>query len=356
MSCGPVNSLQKLSNHAQVDRSLQHEPQQRHHAPSASFRTQQPNTLERDFQAHQQGLHHFEPSFNPGFQAPVRQFPQQQVPRAAASSWANDFKLNDPMANAHPVQQGQGWNAQFMNHMNAQNQQQQSVQVHAQTQSQAQAQAQMQHHLQQSRLNSTMYTPQLSQNYSLAGTSRMTEHQELHSAHLHSQLEKMDDEYAALDKEFDNLEREFQNVKVDEPALKAPQVDIPPGNNAGFREAAKQVADVMKSTDSSRFANSRFLDLMNRVSAGQVSLNEDETKLVDTQGNDIHELSSQNVDPSQQQSAGGSHAHLPDPLEFVKDGELETPFQAAKLVGDQHGEKYTWDDVYNDYRNDDSSF
>jgi hypothetical protein len=301
----------------------------------SSFRTQQPNTLERDFQAHQQ--QQFDPIFANAFQGPSRMQQQlhQQQPlqhqqtKMGSSSWANDFK----MTNMAPRQQQQqlqpqaarsDWNTQFMNQMNVQQTQQQHFQPQYQQ----------------------SFTPQMQSNFAL-GTGQMIEHRELHQQYLNSQLSH-DLDHDELERQFESLEKQFQKVEMKEPE---PPVELPTNNNAGFRDAAKQVADVMKSANSEKFANSKFLDLMTRVTAGQVELNEDETKLVDEQGRDIHEEQLKDSGSVQQQKNP-----LPDPLKFVQNGELETPFQSARLVGKSLGERYTWDDVYDDYRNDDTSF
>lgn len=215
-------------------------------------------------------------------------------------------------------------------------------------------QMQQPQHQQQDHIQSQMFqqrlTPQLQPNMALntsMNIGQSSEHRQLHQNYLHSQLEDMDQNgYDELEQQFASLEKQFGKVEMKE----VPKVDIPVNNNAGFRDAAQKVADVMQSSKSDKFANSKFLDLMNKVTNGQVKLSQDETKLVDKQGHDIHEQQLSAAEPRPVTTT------LPDPLQFVADGELETPFQAARLAGQSHGEKYTWDDVYDDYRNDDPSF
>ncbi|CCH46470.1 hypothetical protein BN7_6063 [Wickerhamomyces ciferrii] len=330
--CGPTTALNKLNQHSQVDRSLHQDAQRSFTPQSQSFKSNnvENHQLNLEFQNQQQ----FQKSFNPIFanafgKAPVQQqHPVQQQPKA---SWANDFNMmnhqqHQPHHQSHQYTTNQGWNTEF-----------QSFQTHQQ-QSAIATPRSFTNLTQLSGLNMTQASiPTTYQSH------RLTEHQELHQQDL---LNK------ELESEFMKLEQEFQNAsinehqipkKVEQQQSQSQQAPIFKRSNSDFANAAMQVVNAMSSQKSSKFQNSKFLSLMNLVSKGEVELNDDETKLIDQEGNEINE-NEQNK------------PHLPDPLAGIENGELHTPFQSAKLAGENFGEKYTWDDVYDDYRNDDDAF
>lgn len=331
--CGPTNALNKLSQHSQVDRSLHQAQSQRRFQSSGvdAFKSSQHNQqLELEFQQQQR---QFQQGFNPIFAnafgaTPLqRQSPQPQQQHQAPvgqSSWANDFTTSNKFTQSsnHQYKSTTSWNDQF----------QSSFQHHQQTNAPSFtptiATPRSFTNLQQlSNLNMTQASLQTSQQHF------RTEHEELH----HQQMDVFNKE---LESEFNKLEQEFQNT-----SLKDSEPQIFKAPNSDFANAAMQVVNAMNTQNSEKFKQSKFLSLMNMVSQGKVELNEDETKLVDHEsGEDINELQ------QQQQS------RLPDPLEGISVGELETPFQSAQLVAENHDEKYTWDDVYLDYKHDDSSF
>lgn len=352
MSCGPTNALQKLSNHTQLDRSLQADQQHRVGAQRSGFRSGGSNQLEAEFQQHlqQNQQQSFNPSFNPVFQQNMRQqemIRMQQNNQQQSGGWANDFaslSISGNQQNQAPLQRSNDWSSQFMT--STLQQQQFNQQLNHQPQLQfnqannmLNSQFQQQHLLSQSQ----------SQNF-------RTEHQELHD------LDKFHNE---LENEFSKLENEFKPEEIEEPILKK--------SNEEFKSVAKQVANVMNTSNDSKFANSKFLQLMNMVSIGQVELNEDETKLVNNNGEDIHQQQlNENEQPNfeflkNHNAHGGDLQNdfekthkdaslLPDPLAGITAEDLSSPFNAAKRVGQLHGERYSWDDGYNDYKNDDPSF
>ncbi len=314
--CGPTNALNKLSQHSQVDRSL-HQDQQRRFAPSGvdAFKsTQQNHQLELEFQQQQQ--QHFQQSFNPifanAFNKPLQRAQPQQA-ASSSSSWASDFTANQMNHQPQQHQYSHGWNNQF-----------QSFQAQHQSQAPAPSIATPRSFTNLAQLSNLSMTQA---SFNQASTPFRTEHQELH----HNNGDLLANE---LESEFAKLEQEFQNTSLKEEA------PVFKRSNSDFANAAMQVVDAMNTNNSDKFKQSKFLSLMNMVAQGKVELNEDETKLVDEAGQDI----SESTNP------------LPDPLAGVADGSLETPFQSAQMVGDNHHEVYTWDDVYDDYRHDDSSF
>lgn len=332
--CGPTNALNKLSQHSQVDRSLHQDQTQRRFQQSGvdAFKSSQHHNnqqLELEFQQQQR---QFQQGFNPIFanafgasatplQRQQQPQPQQQAP-VAQSSWAADFNTSNKFtqSSGHQYKATTSWNDQFQASFPHQ-------QANAPSFAPSIATPRSFTNLQQlSNLNMTQASLQAPQHF-------RTEHEELH----HQQMDVFNRD---LESEFSKLEQEFQNTTLKEtetPIFKTP--------NADFANAAMQVVNAMNTQNSEKFKQSKFLSLMNMVSQGKVELNEDETKLVDHEsGEDINELQ------QQQQS------RLPDPLEGISVGELETPFQSAQLVAENHEEKYTWDDVYLDYRHDDSSF
>ena len=350
MSCGPVNAVQKLSSHAQVDRSLHQDASQRRAVNGQSFRSNDGMGMEREFQLHQQSQAQFDPMFANAFQRPMsmqpphqqhqplHQHPQQyQEPQQGSSSWASDFTAANAPAKSQSRQQANSWNTQFMNQMGAQRSSQMGGQQFYQPP--------------QVQQNYALNTSGMSMGTSIGTSMGLMGTQRLNNSYMQAQVEDtqlLDPTHADLEREFQSLEKQFEdNVKLEEEPI---------GNrnsNAEFREAARQVEKIMKSTDSEKFANSKFLNLMTKVTNGQVELNEDETKLVDANGEDIHE--------KQLKSQIGEKADtktnpLPDPLANVPDEAFETPFQSARLVGQQHNERYSWDEMYDDYKHDDTSF
>lgn len=203
-----------------------------------------------------------------------------------------------------------------------------------------------------------------------------TEHKEIHD---------LDQFHNDLESEFSKLEEEFASEPIQqEPVLKRNQ-------NEQFKSVAQEVVNVMNTSNDSKFANSKFLQLMSMVSAGTVELNDDESKLVDEEGKDIHEQKLAESDQASFNFLNTHNAHggdiqndydssafertqrdaeveelldtnnhnnqkLPDPLEGLTAEDLSSPYNAARRVGDLRREQYTWDDVYDDYKNDDSSF
>lgn len=218
----------------------------------------------------------------------------------------------------------------------------------------------------------------------------------------------MDD--AKFDSHFDRLEKEL--VDSDLPMEQVDEADEL--EKERFAKAARQVKESMVSQKivaseetTSKFQQSDFLKLMSLISNRQVEISKEGDKLVEkSSGEDIRYLLS---DPLKHEKEAQPDYHqplhlegfgaapmprqefpqvtnesqnvtsfLPDPLAHIKDGSLPsdlTPLQAARIIsGDQvKGQNWEedeswltreppkrmgimpqdWQDVYDDYRNDD---
>lgn len=407
-SCGPSNALSSLLKHTQQDHSLQNEFLGRHQQQNnvRNFKTGPgiDKQLNREFTNFNGG--DFALSFmnsNPSFQQQHIQVQQQQIQHQAQSQqhhqqvqhaqsqqqhqhqgqtqhqrqdgqWVQDFS-NISLQNTHQVNKQVGdWQQQFMSlpHM--------QIPMTAQP---------------------MMYRSQLAQ---AQVPSAMTEHKEVH---------KLEEERQMYEDQFTQLERELQSESVNEAQMEL-NVD-----KEEFAKAARQVQDSLLSVNNDEIAdkilNSQFLKLMSSISNRLVELEGD--KLVDTKsGHDIREsLAPHMSDPLRdvkQENEPSYHRpmhfpvqlslpshqgtsrdtvnalHLPDPLAHLKDGDLsgiESSLAAAQIISGNQvqsndwmedetwmdmtttrvppprvGRKNNimpeaWQEVYDDYRNDDDS-
>lgn len=331
-TCGPSNGLQQLSKHVQQDRSLHQDARLAgNQSQHGSFRTLTHNPqLEREF--HQQFAQNNPNVFASAFGG-AQHLPAQHSGAGAVQGgspgaqgahkqgWVHEFSnlgLNDKQK----AQQGPAWSTQF------------AQQAHQQAPAALGAPGGASHQLYSPRLQA-----QFGLNAQTAGTARLTEHQQLHrhelnEMHFQNQLEL---QFAEIDRE---LETELKDGMEMDTNL----------NKEKFAEAAREIVSAMSTADNPKFKNSKFLNLMEMVSNRDIELSNDETKLVDRNGD---EVKSTETDIDTNDTAN----RLPDPLANIGEGELHTPFQSASLVSERNkDEKYSWDEVYDDYRNDDTSF
>ncbi|KAH3681572.1 hypothetical protein WICPIJ_007446 [Wickerhamomyces pijperi] len=336
--CGPINPLQQISKHSQQDRSLQQDrvgSSQHQQGQQTQIRSlQHSQQLDNEFTQRQQAHAQFQPGL-------MKQSFQQPPPRSLAfqqqnqGSWANDFaqlSLSGQPQHQHQ-QQGQAqWNQQFLHSQNLQ-------QAHV-NQTQHQSSNLHQFHNRQMPM---MNTPQVLFNQTTTSlhSHRPTEHAEVyHNDKIHNHLEE----------EFQRIEASLANpVQTQPKEQEQPIVDINTPN-LQFQQTAQDISKAMSSakgpSTSAKFKNSQFLNLMMNIGSGDITLNQEETKLINTEGQDIHELK--------------TAESLPDPLAGLSAEDITTPFATAQKVQQQQNSDsqrpYTWDEHYDDYRNDDREF
>ncbi|KAH3676391.1 hypothetical protein WICMUC_002022 [Wickerhamomyces mucosus] len=336
--CGPINPLQKVANHISLDRSLQQDnlsgpSSNRNHNQQISSLGQS-HQLDLEFQKHTNSTQfHLQNSFNQNHSHAIaigdksQIFHQQPSLQSTPGGWANDFAKLSLNAKARPKLRQtpqMKWNEQSLDSQRLSSQPIQ--QRHDQS------------------FSSAAFNPSiingprmlLNQTNTLQNQGIMTEHQELHHLeHIQS----------ALDEQFFELERQLHLKPVPKPPKKDQNEEISKKQNLQFQQTARDISNVMEShvsQQTEKFKKSQFLKLMQSISVGDVELNEDETKLINKDGEDIHEA---------------NESFLPDPLEGLNAEDLKSPFEAAQKVSVHHNdEPYNWDEAYEDYRNDDTSF
>lgn len=404
-SCGPSNALSQLSKHTQRDSSLQNDFAGRQNYPQQNgFRSHGgiDNNLNQDFQRFAAGGVALEPQF--AAQTPQRHQHMSGQPLQMGSrgnqAWVQDFNglsLGDRGTQSLAPQKS-AWHQQFMK-QNGQNVQTQShhhmlqEQRHSQLQYQNQFQGQF-----QGQFQSQM--PMFDQQFRQFGHE--------HESNIQVSGTDMDD--AKFDSHFDRLEQELVDSEM--PMEQVDEIDEL--EKERFAQAARRVKESMISEKilaseetTSKFQQSDFLKLMSLISNRQVEISKEGDKLVEkSSGEDIRSLLS---DPLKHEKEAQPDYHqpvhledfgaaplptqespqvtnesqnvtsfLPDPLAHIKDGSLPsdlTPLQAARIIsGDQvKGQNWEedeswltreppkrmgimpqeWQDVYDDYRNDD---
>lgn len=141
--------------------------------------------------------------------------------------------------------------------------------------------------------------------------------------------------------------------------------------NHVLSDIAAKIANTMESKQEtlemeSKFKNSSFLKLMNRISSKQVGLAENGRGLINTStGMDINKQNQQQLlasDPVAIETQDGNR--LPDPLSFLQDGDvLESSDQVRNLLNERisraNGDHILPRDIHDismDYRHDDDAF
>lgn len=406
-SCGPSNALTQLSKHTQRDSSLQNDfAGRQNHIQQNGFRSHGvvDNNLNQEFQRFNTGGMSFEPQFaaqRPQVHLPLSGQPLQKMGGLGNQAWVQDFnslslgdKVNQRPAPAMGTQKSD-WHQQFMQ----QNiQYQQNIQHQNQSQFQGQFQGQNLSQFQG-------FRPMMGYD------QQFRQFGEEHESNMQINGSAEEDS-AKFDSHFDQLEREM--LEEAESMDQLNETDIDESEKEQFAEAARQVKKSMISQKnltseetSSKFHQSDFLKLMSLISNRQVELSKEGDKLVEkSSGEDIrnhlsdplkHEKESQpdyhhpvhlagffgsstdtQAPPQVTNESQNVTSHLPDPLAHIKDGTLPsnlTPLQAAKIIsgGQVNGRDWEenetwltrgprgkqgimpqeWQDVYDDYRNDD---
>lgn len=394
-SCGPSSALSQLSKHTQRDQSLQHEfNNSQSNFQRNTFRSHGgiDANLNQEFQQFSSGGNTFDPHFAARNHQQLHQPRGQPVFGQPNQGWVQDF--NRLSVSDRPAQK-LDWHQQFMQ-QNVQNQvgAQVNMQQNAQNMQSIQGGQQMQYNM------TNMGMGYRSMNYmqNQQQSSQQNQHQHQHQDLQHAELN--------LDDQFDQLEREMQEQEQEQTHT----LDIEDETDKEkFADAARQVEQSMMSEKnlsseetSSKFQNSDFLKLMSLISSRQVELSKEGDKLVEkNSGEDIrahlsdplkHEKEAQpdyhrpvhtdnfaaNHEPQITNESASIASHLPDPLAHIKEGALPdnlTPLQAARIVsgGQVNGSDWTedeswdtplpprrsgimsqeWQEVYDDYRNDD---
>lgn len=343
--CGPINPLQQIAKHSQQDRSLQQDRvgSSGHHQQQQNLRSlQHSQQLDHEFLQRQGNLHHLQqhsnPQLNPQalhFQPPPHISQQQHQHQQANGAWANDFaKLSLNSSSASRQHQQGSWNDQFL-----------------QTQGMQQTQ-----HLNHSQHQSSNLHSFHNQQMPLMRAPQVMLNQTTTSLHRHRSTEHAEAYHGDHTINNNHLEEEFQRIEASlrTPAPVEPQEQQPQqvlhNPNLEFQRTAQDISKAISSVKgntltSEKFKNSQFLNLMMSIGSGDITLNQDETKLVDNKGTDIHELKTQQQD------------RLPDPLEGLSKDDITSPFETAKKVGQNKGQAaYSWDEHYDDYRNEDTEF
>lgn len=409
-SCGPSSALANLSKHTQRDNTLQNE----YAAKNAQLRTgpagfrQNGNAVDARLNAE---FHNFQgnglgaefPAFagTPSFQQQAQHLNQQQF-QPNNAGWVQDFSglsiSNQPQQVGHPQSD---WHQQFLQQQQHHHQQQQFEQQNIQQGQQFAPNYALSAFSMNMRTN--LSTPLYAQQQVQTG-ALLTEHQEIH---------KMEQEKQLFDSHFDQLEKELNQQLQEKPEV---EVQVDKVENEQFAETARQIENSLRQFDTAdaatkaKIENSDFLKLMSSISNKQVVLDGD--KLVDSTGQDIRENVNEPLqqisrpdyhdpihdipvpvrpitrNPAQaeiQQEARPEQINkLPDPLSHMQDGLLGDVYDAlsaAKVVsggqvktGDWVDEDDEWLDmttpsisrpkkasimadhwqeVYDDYRNDD---
>lgn len=404
-SCGPSNALSQLSKHTQRDQSLQNEFVGRQGpVQPGNFRTHGhvDAGLNREFQNfNSDGMSSFDPLFaaqrhNAGPPMAMRQNP----------NWVQDFGgLSLGEQRGQTVPQGKAdWHRQFMQQQQQQHQQQgQSQSQYLQMGQSGQFQGNQFQNLLQ---NSQFQNPAMFQGYR-AGTGQYG--QQNTQKLQHDGIELLQPGEMDFERHFDQVEREL--LEAEKMQQNEEQIDLgDESEKEQFAEAARQIKNLMTSDKhvasdetSSKFQELSFLKLMTLISDRQVELSREGDKLVEREsGEDIrahlsdplrHEKETQ-PDYHHPVHGAGDHvtnesgitresenvtSHLPDPLAHIKDGALPsnlTPLQAARIIsgGQVMASDWTedeswntphmrptgdgimlqeWQDVYEDYRNED---
>lgn len=412
-SCGPSNALSQLSKHTQRDQSLQNEFVGRQkNLQQNSFRSHGgiDANLNQDFHRfNSEGMGWFEPQFathRPQFQ---NQASQEMGNVGQKYSWVQDFNdlsLKDRQQSHHhhhhqvvqkmAQDQKPDWHQQFMRQQNLQQNQQQPL-LHQSSP------ALMSYQNQEYRPMGMGFGDQQFRQYT----------QQQPQDHMMEVLSSIEYEPTNFDDHFEQLEREM--FEAEQAAGQALTSEVENEyEKEQFAEAARQVKKSMISEKnlaseetSSKFHQSHFLKLMSLISERQVELSKEGDKLVEkNSGADIrahlsdplkHEKEAQPdyhqplhletfgslqpvlAPPQITRESETIRSHLPDPLAHIKDGSLPdnlTPLQAARIIsGGQvtasdwtEDESWTttsmplrrqdilpqeWQEVYDDYRNED---
>ncbi|EDK46635.1 hypothetical protein LELG_04816 [Lodderomyces elongisporus NRRL YB-4239] len=351
-SCGPSSALQNLSKHTQRDTSLQH---QRHGGPSFQqqgqgqgphlFRQGQQRidqNLNQEFQQFNSGGHYNQvppvidrvglapnaiqqprgqpQGFQPTLHRPPPPPPQQQQQQQqfqyqqSQKGWVDDFSKMNIHNQQLMVQQRNSWGQEFQqNHQHAQ-----QVSHHHQQQQQ-----QQQPQLMQNRYIGSSYGGGMMNMQRPMTMGTNTASPQFHQQSEHQQVHKLEDQETQLESEFDAVEKELQEVESSMQETNLHDKDL-------FAQTARKVESSMNSlntTDAemkSKFENSEFLKLMNRVANKQVELQDD--KLVDVEGEgkgkgeEEHKLEIDNSDGLQQQGVRNTDAvDYHDPMHQTAD-------------------------------------
>lgn len=408
-SCGPSNALNQLSKHTQRDQSLQNEFLGRQNQPQhANFRRHGgiDANLNTDFSRFgQEGV----AGFDQQFAAPLPQFqhaPARSGQAAQNQGWVQDFNglsIKDRSQHHQAQQRGQpqaaDWHQQFMRQQVQQNpqgiQQQQVRQQNMPMMSQGFRPATMGYADQQ--LNQSVQKQSHDETMSvLSSAEYMQTDFDEHFDRL--EREMFAAEQAAAEEQTHDVEDELEKERFAEAARQV-------------RKSMVSEKNLASEETSSKFHQSDFLRLMSLISERQVEISKEGDKLVEKDsGADIrthlsdplkHEKEAQadlqregqpdyhqplhletfgasqqmHAEPVITRESENVRSHLPDPLAHIKDGSLPdnlTPLQAARIIsGGQvmandwtEDESWTaptrrgimpqeWQDVYDDYRNDD---
>lgn len=402
-SCGPSNALSQLSKHTQRDSSLQNDFSGRQSHPQQNgFRSHGgiDSNLNQDFQRFNTGGVSFEPQFaahRPQIHQQVNGLPLPQMGAMGHQAWVQDFNgltLGNNVQKPESRAAKSDWHNQFMQHK--------LQQEHVAQQSHHMLQGLHQNQF-QNQFHSHGPTLGLDQQFRQFGREHETNMQISGSA-------DMDD--SKFDSHFDRLEKEMMQSEL--PVEQLDEMESDELEKERFAQAARQVKQSMISEKSlaseetsSKFHQSDFLKLMSLISTRQVEISKEGDKLVEkSSGEDIRDLLSdplrhekeaqpdyhqpvhlegysgaplQTQEPSRfSNESQNITSHLPDPLAHIKDGSLPsdlTPLQAAKIISggqvqNQNWEEdetwltrgppkkrgimpQEWQEVYDDYRNDD---
>ncbi|ODV94741.1 hypothetical protein PACTADRAFT_50604, partial [Pachysolen tannophilus NRRL Y-2460] len=261
-SCGTSNALQKFSNHAHADRSLQqdhiirNQGRQNHQSPFLNKFNQIDKGLENDFQNFNNNIHS-SLSYSPlnhdvivssGHRGVNEIHQGPQLNNNSTQQWTNEFSrlsLNNTSAgHVHSQKNDFQWNREYIQ------QQQQAP-----------------------RFRSTVSNDNvISRNLMLDNTTQYmagpiqqgpTEHQELHH------IELQDSEFNTM---FENIEKEEQEKEQEKEKEKEKEILF---DKDEFAKTASLVVNAMSFKNNStitseKFKNSNFLKLMEKVSKKQI--------------------------------------------------------------------------------------
>ncbi|ODV86112.1 hypothetical protein CANARDRAFT_6609 [[Candida] arabinofermentans NRRL YB-2248] len=323
-SCAANSALNKLHSHANLDRSLNHQLTANSNAQVSNSQQftnfQKFSTIDNDlqnqyqnFSSQQQQQQHFEPV---NFE--VSQQQQQK-------SWINDFQqlnIDSNHINQHQFVQQES-------HSNAQNQQMNSTSLKPEwlsefSQTQQHQQMMETHDSFQSNVNRLGL--QGGNMHYQTSFNRPIQYQQ---PAQQSQQQEQPAELVDFDSAFNDLETELNQDEMEVSQVEEEQKPnmMDEEDKVKFAKLAMSVFSTMNNTPasvtaetSSKFKNSNFLKLMNKISTRQIELNDNKDKFIDAQGNDFRDL-------------------LPDPLAGLRDGELNgmSSFESANMIHERLG-------------------
>ncbi|VEU22132.1 DEKNAAC103161 [Brettanomyces naardenensis] len=341
-SCAGNNAINKFNARANLDTSLNNQLQ----SNGSSSQKQQGtsfNKLNRVNPTLQNEFNRFgrEESFNESVNSFGQQGQQSRLGPQGRLAYQGQVAQQGQFApQGQPAQQAHGqqrWISDFQN-LNINDQQRQqmmnqpgkasqwSMEFNSMEQSQIRAQNSDNFQIEASRIRSQISSiPQPSLGLGYGGMYRQNNENQVNQVNQVNRETSQPD----FDSAFNEVEQQLRETPVEE--TKKGDAPMMENDKIKFAEIAQSVFNTMNSSTGNvsketndKFKQSKFLDLMGRISKREVEINDQNDKFVDSQGHDIRD-------------------DLADPLKDLREEDLRGmgPFESAKVVHEKIGDHLT---------------